>query len=287
MWNLTNRLLLSPRIVSYSTRFPIINVVTTTNSKGGGDLSTANRPFYSNMVPMTTRWLSTTSSSSPVNTEVSIPPSTAPSLTVPLVRFSTNQPVGQVTLHEKLFNTPVRRDILHRVVRWQLAKRRQGTHKTKTRAEVSGSTRKIRPQKRTGRARAGSLRAPQFRHGGVAHGPRVRSHAIGLPKKVRKLGLRCALSLKLLQQRLTLVDQIDITSHKTKDLKAVLDQHGWHHCLIIGDRQDFSDQFKRALANLANRDYLLVDGANVYSILGRQRLILTMNALKSLEKRFE
>ena len=279
MWNLTYRSLLYPRISSsYSTSFPFINVIARTKDTC---LTNLTRSFFGNTVVTVTR-LSTTSSSIH-QPEVSVPSTT--SLTVPLVRFSTNQPVGQVTLSERLFNTPVRRDILHRVVRWQLAKRRQGTHKTKTRAEVSGSTRKIRPQKRTGRARAGSLRAPQFRHGGVAHGPRVRSHAIGLQKKVRKLGLRCVLSLRLLQQRLTLVDQIDITSHKTKDLKAILDQHGWHHCLIIGARQDFPEQFKRALANLVNRDYLLVEGANVYSILGRQRLILTTNALKSLEER--
>jgi large subunit ribosomal protein L4 len=207
------------------------------------------------------------------------------SLTVPLIRFSTNEAVGSVMLPPKLFSTPVRKDILHRVVRWQLAKRRQGTHKTKTRAEVSGSTRKIRPQKGTGRARAGSLRAPQFRHGGVAHGPVVRSHAFSLPKKVRQLGLRCVLSLRCQENQLTLLDRVDVTSHKTKTLKTLLDQHGWTHCLVLGTRDDFSDAFKRASANLSTIDYLLVDGANVYSILSRRQLLLTLNGLRVLEQR--
>lgn len=125
-------------------------------------------------------------------------------------------PIGKVVLPGDVFDVPIRIDILHRVIRWQRANRQQGTHKTKTRAEVRGGGRKPWRQKGTGRARQGSIRAPHFRGGGVAHGPVPRSHAHGLPKRVRRLGLKCALSAKAWERRLIIVDSIKPKVHKTK-----------------------------------------------------------------------
>src|SRR5438046_2881852 len=139
------------------------------------------------------------------------------------VRNLDNQEVGDIELAEEVFGLPVRRDILARVVNWQLAKRRAGTHKTKGISDISGTTKKPYKQKGTGRARQGSLRSPQFRGGAVIFGPVVRSHEFGLQKKVRRLGLKTALSAKQAEGKLIVIDAAQLDEPKTKALRARLD----------------------------------------------------------------
>jgi large subunit ribosomal protein L4 len=197
-----------------------------------------------------------------------------------------NKKTGDLALDSSVFGVEVRRDILARVVYWQLAKRRQGTHSTRTVSMISGTTRKPFRQKGTGNARQGSLRSVQFRKGAVAHGPHPRSHAHDLPKKVRALGLRCALSQKAAENKLIIVDSFDMSSHKTKELKAKLGAFGFESALFIGADQ-VNENFFRAIQNIPKMDVLPSIGANVYDILRREKLVLTKAALSSLEERFK
>src|SRR5258705_9815234 len=144
-----------------------------------------------------------------------------------------NAPAGEIDLDEQVFGLPVRRDILARVVNWQLAKRRAGTHKAKGISEIQGTTKKPYKQKGTGRARQGSLRSPQFRGGAVIFGPVVRSHEFSLQKKVRKLGLKTALSAKQGEGKLVVIDAARVGEAKTKALRARFQTLGWDSVLII------------------------------------------------------
>ncbi len=173
---------------------------------------------------------------------------------------------GTIELADEVFGLPPRPDILHRMVRWQLAKRRAGTHKTRGTGEVVGSRRKIYRQKGTGRARHRTTRAPQFRGGSVTFGPVVRSHAHDLPKKVRKLALKTALSVKQAEGRLTVIDAARLETPKTKALSQVMDALGWSRVLVI-DGPDVDANFARAAANLVGVHVLPQQGANVYDIL--------------------
>jgi large subunit ribosomal protein L4 len=201
------------------------------------------------------------------------------------VRTLDNQEVGDIELAEEVFGLPVRRDILARVVNWQLAKRRAGTHKTKGISEISGTTRKPYKQKGTGRARQGSLRSPQFRGGAVIFGPVVRSHEFDLQKKVRRLGLKTALSAKQAEGKLVVIDAARVDEAKTKALRARLDALGWDSVLIIDGAVD--DGFARAARNLPKVDVLPEKGANVYDILRRDTLVLTRDAVQQLEARLK
>jgi large subunit ribosomal protein L4 len=200
------------------------------------------------------------------------------------VRNLDNQEVGDIELAEEVFGLPVRRDILARVVNWQLAKRRAGTHKTKGISEISGTTRKPYKQKGTGRARQGSLRSPQFRGGAVIFGPVVRSHEFGLQKKVRRLGLKTALSAKQAEGKLIVIDAARLEEAKTKALRARFDALGWDSVLII-DGATLDEGFARAARNLPKVDVLPQQGANVYDILRRDTLVLTRDAAAQLEAR--
>jgi large subunit ribosomal protein L4 len=191
---------------------------------------------------------------------------------------------GTLELNPAVFAQPVRTDILHDVVRWQLAKRRQGTHQTKTRGEISKTTKKMYKQKGTGRARHGAATAPQFRGGGKAFGPSPRDHAIDLPKKVRQLGLKCALSSKLAEGKLVVLDQASLPEAKTKQLAERLKALGWSSALVI-DGGDFERNFLLAARNLVGIDLLPAMGANVYDILRRDTLVLTRAAVEQLEAR--
>ena len=200
------------------------------------------------------------------------------------VRNLDNQEVGDIELAEEVFGLPVRRDILARVVNWQLAKRRAGTHKTKGISDISGTTKKPYKQKGTGRARQGSLRSPQFRGGAVIFGPVVRSHAFDLQKKVRRLGLKTALSAKQAEGKLIVIDEAKVGEAKTKALRARFDALGWESVLII-DGAGVDEGFARAARNLPKVDVLPQLGANVYDILRRDTLVLTRDAVQSLEAR--
>jgi len=193
---------------------------------------------------------------------------------------------GEIKLSDEIFGLDPREDILQRVVRWQLAKKQQGTHKAKTRAEISRTGAKMYKQKGTGRARHSSARAPQFRGGGKAHGPVVRSHEHDLPKKVRALGLKHALSAKARTASLIVVDDLAIKEAKTKALVADFAKLGLTNALLIGGAE-VDQNFRRAASNIPNIDVLPVQGINVYDILRLGTLVLSKAAVEALEERFK
>ena len=193
---------------------------------------------------------------------------------------------GKVDLDEAVFAVAVRADILARAVNWQLAKRRGGNHKVKTRSEVQGSTRKVFRQKGGGRARHGTLRAPQFRGGGVTFGPVVRSHAHDLPKKVRRLALKTALSAKQTDGKLVVLDSAKLKAAKTAGLAKKLTKLGWSSVLVI-DGAEVDANFARAAANIVGLDVLPSQGANVYDILRCDTLVLTTDAIAQLVERLK
>ena len=193
---------------------------------------------------------------------------------------------GTVDLDDAIFGLEPRADILHRLVRWQRAKAQAGTHATLGKSDVSYSTKKIYRQKGTGGARHGSRKAPIFRKGGVYKGPTPRSHAHDLPKKVRALALRHALSAKAKDGGLIVIDQANLQEAKTKVLAAQFGTLGWNNALII-DGAEVNENFQKAAWNIPNIDVLPVQGINVYDILRRQKLVLTKAAVEALEARFK
>lgn len=191
---------------------------------------------------------------------------------------------GSIDLDEAVFGLEPRRDILQRVVKWQLAKRRAGTHKAKGMGEVSGTTKKPYRQKGTGNARQGSLRAPQFRKGGVVHGPVVRSHEYSLNKKVRRLGLIHALSAKAAEGKLVVLDAAaGGEDAKTSAMAAKLKALGWSSALVVDATVDAG--FARATRNLPKVSVLPTIGANVYDILQHDVLAVTRAGVAALEAR--
>ena len=193
---------------------------------------------------------------------------------------------GAIDLDDAIFGLEPRADILHRMVRWQLAKRQAGTHKALTRTEVTKTGKKMYRQKGTGGARHGNKAAPQFRGGGKAFGPVVRSHEHDLPKKVRALALRHALSAKLKAEDLIIVDQLVAGEAKTKVLAGTLETLGLTNALVIGGAE-LDSNFKLAAQNIPNVDVLPVQGINVYDILRRGKLVLSKDAISALEERFK
>jgi large subunit ribosomal protein L4 len=197
-----------------------------------------------------------------------------------------NKNAGSVELDESIFGIAPRADILHRVVNWQLAKRRAGTHKVQTRGEVTATGAKMYRQKGTGRARHGTNTVTIFRGGAPSFGPVVRDHATNLPKKVRKLGLRMALSAKQADGKLTVLDAAALTEGKTGPLAKQLAALGLQSALII-DGPELDTNMVRAASNIPQIDLLADVGANVYDILKRDRLVLTKSAITRLEERLK
>ena len=197
-----------------------------------------------------------------------------------------NQDVGSIELAEEIFGLEVRKDLLARMVNYQLAKRRSGNHKTKLIGDIAGTTKKPYKQKGTGRARQGSLRSPQFRGGAVIFGPLVRSHAFDLQKKVRKLALKTALSAKQAEGKLIVLDRASVETPKTKALVERFEKLGWTSVLII-DGPEVDEGFARAARNIPKVDVLPQQGANVYDILRRDTLVLTQAAVEHLEARLK
>jgi large subunit ribosomal protein L4 len=193
---------------------------------------------------------------------------------------------GSVDLDEAVFGIEARADILQRMVTYQLAKRQAGTHKTKQRSEISGTTKKFGRQKGGGGARHGNRKSNIFIGGGKAHGPVVRSHAIDLPKKVRSLALKMALSSKTANEQLIVLEDAKSKDGKTSGLRKQLEKLGINNALII-DGSELDDNFARAVRNIAHIDVLPAQGINVYDILRREKLVLTKAALSSLEERFK
>ncbi len=193
---------------------------------------------------------------------------------------------GDIELSDDVFAVPVRRDLLARAVNWQLAKRRAGTHKVKSRGEIAGTSKKAFRQKGTGHARRGNMKTNIMRSGGVTHGPTPRDHAHELTKKVRKLALKTALSAKAAAGQLEVLDAAQTDSHKTKALAAALGKLGWSSALII-DGAALDENFSRAVSNIPGVDLLPQEGANVYDILRRDTLVLTKDAVTALEARLK
>jgi len=197
-----------------------------------------------------------------------------------------NKKVGDVDLDETIFGLEVRGDLLVRYVNWQLAKRRSGNHSVKGRADVSGRKGKAFKQKGTGRARQGTHRAPQHRGGGIVHGPTVRDHAFGLPKRVRRLALKTALSAKAKDGKLIIVDGAALDEPKTSGLVKRLATLGWNKALVIdGDQVDAN--FAKAAGNLIGIDVMPQMGANVHDILRHDNLVLTTAAIEKLVERLK
>ena len=195
-----------------------------------------------------------------------------------------NKKAGEIELSDSVFAQPVRKDILARVVNWQLAKRRAGTASTQNRSEVTTSKTKIYRQKGTGRARHGSRNANIFRGGGVAHGPRPRNFSHDVPKKVRRLGLKVALSAKAAEGKLIVLDQAAAESPRTKELQKKLESMGVANALVIGGEQ-LDQNFSLAARNIVGIDVLPQVGANVHDILRHDQLVLTKEAVQALEAR--
>ncbi|MBN9136049.1 MULTISPECIES: 50S ribosomal protein L4 [Phyllobacterium] len=193
---------------------------------------------------------------------------------------------GKVKLSEEIFGLEPRDDILQRMVRYQLARKQQGTHKAKGRSEIARTGAKMYKQKGTGRARHHSARAPQFRGGGKAHGPVVHSHEHDLPKKVRALALRHALSAKVKASELIIIDELAATDAKTKVLVSQFAKLGFENALLIGGAE-IDANFRRAASNIPNIDVLPIQGINVYDILRRGKLVLSKAAVEALEERFK
>ena len=193
---------------------------------------------------------------------------------------------GSIDLNDEIFGLEPRADLIARMIRYQLAARRAGTHAVKNRAEIWRTGKKMYKQKGTGGARHGSARVPQFRGGGRAFGPQVRSHAHDLPKKVRALALRHALSAKVRDGGLVIWDDATFDLGKTKALKASFEKIGLKSALII-DGSMVQETFARAARNIPQIDVLPIEGINVYDIIRREKLVLTKAAVDALEARFK
>jgi len=195
-----------------------------------------------------------------------------------------NTSSGEIELPDALFGAAPRADIMARVVHWQLAKRRAGTHKAKGMGEVSGTTKKPYRQKGTGNARQGSLRAPQYRKGGVVHGPVVRDHGYSLNKKVRRLGLISALSQKAAEGKLVVLDNAALPADaKTGAVAAKVKALGWKSVLVVDAAAD--ENFARCVRNLPKVQVLPTIGANVYDILNHDVLAVTRAGVEALKER--
>ena len=190
---------------------------------------------------------------------------------------------GEIDLKDEIFGLTPRADLIQRVIVWQLAKRRAGTHKTKTRGEVNRTTKKVYRQKGTGSARHGARSAPLYVGGGKAMAPVVRSHEFDLPKKVRAAGLRHALSAKARDSKLIVVDAASVGEVKTNALAKRLGKLGAGHLLIVDG--DFEPNFQKSARNLAKVSLLPADGLNVYDVLRRDTLLMTKAAVKAIEER--
>jgi large subunit ribosomal protein L4 len=202
------------------------------------------------------------------------------------VKTLDNGSAGEIELSDAIFGLEPRSDLIHRMVRWQLLKRMAGTHHVQDRSEVTTTGKKMYRQKGTGGARHGDKAVPQFRGGGKAFGPKPRSHAIDLPKKVRALALRHALSAKVKAGEVLVLDKAASADGKTKGLKQAFEKLELTNALII-DGAEIEVGFARAARNIPNIDVLPVHGINVYDILRRKRLVLTKAALEALEARFK
>jgi large subunit ribosomal protein L4 len=197
-----------------------------------------------------------------------------------------NKAAGDITLDKSVFGIEVRPDVIHQMVVYQQDKRRGGNAKAKERHEISGTGKKPHAQKGTGRARAGDLKRNIDRGGGVVHGPRVRSHATALPKRIRQMAMKSALSAKASAGKLIILDDAKAKDHKTKAMAAAMTKMGIDSAVIVGGKE-LDNNFARGCANIPKIDVLPVQGANVYDIMRRDTLVLTKEAVNDLTARLK
>jgi large subunit ribosomal protein L4 len=197
-----------------------------------------------------------------------------------------NKKIKDIDLDKQIFGLELKEEIIYRMVRYQLAKRRSGNHKTKGISEISGTTKKPFKQKGTGNARQGSKRSPQMRGGAVIFGPQVRSHAHKLPKKIKKLALKMAISKKIKDGKLKVINELKISKPKTNLFKSKLAGLKLDSVLFI-DEKDIDNNFLLASKNVPKIDILSVEGINVYDILKRDYLVLSENAVNGIKERFK
>ena len=197
-----------------------------------------------------------------------------------------NKAAGEIDLADEVFGAPMRKDILARMVNYQLAKRRAGSANTKDRSDIRGTTAKPFRQKGTGRARQGSRKAPQMRGGGTTFGPQPRDFAHKLTKKVRRMAMRTALAAKQADGKLVILKDAALKSPKTKELSAMLADLGWSNALVVAGAE-VDANLAKAAANIPHIDVLPTQGANVYDILRRDQLVLTTDAVEALEARLK
>ncbi|GEO26730.1 50S ribosomal protein L4 [Alicyclobacillus acidoterrestris] len=192
--------------------------------------------------------------------------------------------VSEIELNERVFGAPIRSDLMHQVVLQYLAARRSGTHKVKNRSEVAGGGRKPWRQKGTGRARQGSTRSPQWKGGGVVFGPTPRSYAFSVPKKVRRLALYSALSSKVAEGKIIVLDGLNIEQPKTKEMVAVLDKLNLKKALIVDGEKKRAPYL--STRNIEGVKYMEANGINVYELLRYEHLVLTKDAVAKVEEVF-
>lgn len=193
---------------------------------------------------------------------------------------------GKISLSDEIFGLEPRADLIQRMVRYQLAKRRAGTHDVKNRSEITRTGSKMYKQKGTGNARHSTSKAPQFRGGGRAFGPTPRDHGFDLPKKVRALALRHALSSKKASDQIVVIDDLAMKDAKTSAMRKVFAKLGIENALFIGGAE-LDNNFALATRNIPHMDVLPVQGINVYDILRREKLVLSKSAVEALEARFK
>ena len=198
-----------------------------------------------------------------------------------------NNEVGEISLSTEIFAVEQKEYIVNQVINWQRAKSQAGTHQVKERGDVSGTTRKPHKQKGTGSARLGSKRAAQCRGGGIIFGPKTRSHAFSLPKKIRKFGLKIALSSKLRDGKLSFIDNLDLNKISTSEVNSKLSKNYNGSLLIIHCGNESNTNFIKSVSNIYKVDTLPQIGANVYDILNHDNLIITKEAVNLLEERLK
>ncbi len=196
-----------------------------------------------------------------------------------------NKKVSEIDLPESVFGIKVFPDIMHQYIRYQNAKNRQGSHKTKTRSEVKGGAKKPFSQKGTGNARQGSSKPPHFRGGATSMGPQNRDHSFSLNKKEKKMALKSALSIKLSENKIIFLDSLEIKSHKTKDLYKKLEKFNFQSALFIHDKNENNINFIRASSNIPRLSLLLERGLNVKDIISYDKIFIEKNALEQINKR--
>ena len=196
-----------------------------------------------------------------------------------------NKSVNEVELPDLIFNIKVFPDLIHQYINYQRAKNRQGSHKTKTRSEVKGGSKKPFSQKGTGNARQGSSKPPHFRGGAISMGPQLRKYTFSMNKKEKKLALKCALSEKNQNNEIIIIDKLKLNSHKTKELALSLNKFKFNSALFVYDLEKLDNNFKRASANIPNINLLSQSGINVHDLIKYEKIFIVEDSIKEISKK--